>query len=195
MRYSICMIPKIKENLSSYKPSGPIVGLPQAAVLILLHETSEDLNLIYCLRSNNLPTHAGEVAFPGGKREEKDETLRDTALREAQEEVNLEFKDVEVLGEISSVQSRFGLSVTPFIGILKSNTLIADEKEISEVFSVPLNFIKNNMQKEQKSENWDNKKVFFPFFEFENKMVWGLTAYMTVEFLKLLDIEIDLTRK
>ena len=195
MRYSICMIPKIKENLSSYKPSGPIVGLPQAAVLILLHETSEDLNLIYCLRSNNLPTHAGEVAFPGGKREEKDETLRDTALREAQEEVNLELKDVEVLGEISSVQSRFGLSVTPFIGILKNNTLIADRKEIAEVFSVPLNFIKNNMQKEQKSENWDNKKVFFPFFEFENKMVWGLTAYMTVEFLKLLDIEIDLTRK
>ena len=195
MRYSICMIPKIKENLSSYKPSGPIVGLPQAAVLILLHETSEDLNLIYCLRSNNLPTHAGEVAFPGGKREEKDETLRETALREAQEEVNLELKDVEVLGEISSVQSRFGLSVTPYIGILKSNTLIADRKEIAEVFSVPLNFIKNNMQKEQKSENWDNKKVFFPFFEFENKMVWGLTAYMTVEFLKLLDIEIDLTRK
>ena len=195
MRYSICMIPKIKENLSSYKPSGPIVGLPQAAVLILLHETSEDLNLIYCLRSNNLPTHAGEVAFPGGKREEKDETLRETALREAQEEVNLELKDVEVLGEISSVQSRFGLSVTPFIGILKNNTLIADRKEIAEVFSVPLNFIKNNMQKEQKSENWDNKKVFFPFFEFENKMVWGLTAYMTVEFLKLLDIEIDLTRK
>ena len=195
MRYSICMIPKIKENLSSYKPSGPIVGLPQAAVLILLHETSEDLNLIYCLRSNNLPTHAGEVAFPGGKREEIDETLKETALREAQEEVNLELKDVEVLGEISSVQSRFGLSVTPYIGILKSNTLIADGKEIAEVFSVPLNFIKNNMQKEQKSENWDNKKVFFPFFEFENKMVWGLTAYMTVEFLKLLDIEIDLTRK
>ena len=195
MRYSICMIPKIKENLSSYKPSGPIVGLPQAAVLILLHETSEDLNLIYCLRSNNLPTHAGEVAFPGGKREEIDETLRETALREAQEEVNLELKDVEVLGEISSVQSRFGLSVTPYIGILKNNSLIADGKEIAEVFSVPLNFIKNNMQKEQKSENWDNKKVFFPFFEFENKMVWGLTAYMTVEFLKLLDIEIDLTRK
>ena len=195
MRYSTCMIPKIKENLSSYKPSGPIVGLPQAAVLILLHETSEDLNLIYCLRSNNLPTHAGEVAFPGGKREEKDETLRNTALREAQEEVNLELKDVEVLGEISSVQSRFGLSVTPYIGILKNNSLIADGKEIAEVFSVPLNFIKNNMQKEQKSENWDNKKVFFPFFEFENKMVWGLTAYMTVEFLKLLDIEIDLTRK
>ena len=195
MRYSICMIPKIKENLSSYKPSGPIVGLPQAAVLILLHETSEDLNLIYCLRSNNLPTHAGEVAFPGGKREEKDDTLRNTALREAQEEVNLELKDVEVLGEISSVQSRFGLSVTPYIGILKNNSLIADGKEIAEVFSVPLNFIKNNMQKEQKSENWDNKKVFFPFFEFENKMVWGLTAYMTVEFLKLLDIEIDLTRK
>ena len=169
MRYSICMIPKIKENLSSYKPSGPIAGLPQAAVLILLHETSEDLNVIYCLRSNTLPTHAGEVAFPGGKREEKD--------------------------EISSVQSRFGLSVTPYIGILKTNTLIADGKEIEEVFSVPLNFIKNNMQKEQKSENWDNKKVFFPFFEFENKMVWGLTAYMTVEFLKLLDIEIDLTRK
>ena len=195
MRYSICMIPKIKENLSSYKPSGPIVGLPQAAVLILLHETSEDLNVIYCLRSNNLPTHAGEVAFPGGKREEIDETLKETALREAQEEVNLELKDVEVLGEISSVQSRFGLSVTPYIGILKNNTLIADGKEIAEVFSVPLNFIKNNMQKEQKSENWDNKKVFFPFFEFENKMVWGLTAYMTVEFLKLLDIEIDLTRK
>ena len=195
MRYSICMIPKIKENLSSYKPSGPIAGLPQAAVLILLHETSEDLNVIYCLRSNNLPTHAGEVAFPGGKREEKDETLKETALREAREEVNLELKDVEVLGEISSVQSRFGLSVTPYIGILKSNTLIADGNEIAEVFSVPLNFIKNNMQKEQKSENWDNKKVFFPFFEFENKMVWGLTAYMTVEFLKLLDIEIDLTRK
>ena len=147
------------------------------------------------MRSNNLPTHAGEVAFPGGKREEKDETLRNTALREAQEEVNLELKDVEVLGEISSVQSRFGLSVTPYIGILKNNSLIADGKEIAEVFSVPLNFIKKNMQKEQKSENWDNKKVFFPFFEFENKMVWGLTAYMTVEFLKLLDIEIDLTRK
>ena len=82
-------------------------------------------------------------------------------MREAQEEVNLELKDVEVLGEISSVQSRFGLSVTPYIGILKSNSLIADGKEIAEVFSVPLNFIKDNMQKEQKSENWDNKKVFF----------------------------------
>ena len=163
------MIPKIKENLSSYKPSGPIAGLPQAAVLILLHETSEDLNVIYCLRSNNLPTHAGEVAFPGGKREEKDETLKETALREAQEEVNLELKDVEVLGEISSVQSRFGLSVTPYIGILKSNTLIADGKEIAEVFSVPLNFIKIICRKNKNLKTGIIKKFFFLFLNLKIK--------------------------
>jgi len=175
MRYSICMIPKIKENLSSYKPSGPIAGLPQAAVLILLHETSEDLNVIYCLRSNNLPTHAGEVALPGGKREEKDETLKETALREAEEELFIKQSSIKPLGSLNHVDTvEYAFKVFPIICETSDKPDRFNENEVQDIYFLKIEDLEN-------SDNWIYRGNYENdwIFNFQDQILWGATAYMT----------------
>ena len=83
------MIRKLAKRLEDYQPKSSDEKLPQAAVLILCYEKEDDLFFIMTERSNSLPSHPGEVAFPGGKKEEQDQNLMYTALREAAEEISI----------------------------------------------------------------------------------------------------------
>ncbi|SVD55817.1 uncharacterized protein METZ01_LOCUS408671, partial [marine metagenome] len=111
------MINKIKKRIKSFKAIPPKKNLPQAAVLIAL-TNEKDPKILYTLRSNKLSSHSGEVSFPGGKYEECDENLVDTALRESHEEIGLKRSEVNILGSLDSVVSRFNISVTPFVGVI-----------------------------------------------------------------------------
>ena len=94
------MIRKLAKRLEDYQPKSSDEKLPQAAVLILCYEKEDDLFFIMTQRSNSLPSHPGEVAFPGGKKESFDDNLKITALRETHEEINLKNTDLEILGEL-----------------------------------------------------------------------------------------------
>ena len=94
------MIPFIEKRLNDLSPKQSDGKLPQAAVLILITDNEDDYSIVFTERSKKLPSHAGEVAFPGGKKESFDSNLKTTALRETHEEINLKNKDLKILGEL-----------------------------------------------------------------------------------------------
>ena len=103
------MLEKLRQRMSAYPFNDLPVELPEAAVLMPFVD-QPDPELILTVRAQGMPTHAGEVAFPGGKRDPGDRDLLHTALRESHEEVGLAQREVEVIGQLSPLASRFGMS-------------------------------------------------------------------------------------
>ena len=153
--------------------------LATAAVLVAITD-QEEPEVILTLRSSELPTHKGEVAFPGGKTEEFDEDYAATALREAHEEIGLLPESVRVIGELDQVVSRYGFLVTPVLGIVPADVVLNEEsREIDSVFRVPLKFFLDG-----EPDQIDQFGSFRgPRWYFESYTIWGLTAVMLAEML------------
>ena len=184
------MIRKLAKRLEDYQPKSSDEKLPQAAVLILCYEKENDLFFIMTERSNSLPSHPGEVAFPGGKKEEQDQNLMYTALREAAEEISINPDKVKILGNLDPLESRFGLSVTPYIGVLGENfELKANPDEVAEIFHLPLSFFKNEPSIKRGVTNFKGETFDTPVIIYENHEIWGLTLAFTLDFLKLFNIK------
>ena len=184
------MIQALTNRLLDFTPKNPDESLPQAAVLILCYEKNNDLYFVMTERSNSLPSHPGEVAFPGGKREKKDKNLKQTALREATEEISLDPTKVEILGQLDPLESRFGLSVTPFVGILKEKIeLEPNPDEVADIFYLPLSFFKNNPLIKRGVTNFKGETFDTPVIIYDNHEIWGLTLAFTLDFLKLFNIK------
>ena len=184
------MIQALTNRLLDFTPKNPDESLPQAAVLILCYEKDNDLYFVMTERSNSLPSHPGEVAFPGGKREKKDKNLKQTALREATEEISLDPAKVEILGQLDPLESRFGLSVTPFVGILKEKfELEPNPDEVAYIFYLPLSFFKNNPLIKRGVTNFKGETFDTPVIIYDNHEIWGLTLAFTLDFLKLFNIK------
>ncbi len=153
--------------------------LARASVLIAITD-QKDPEVILTLRSSQMPTHKGEVAFPGGKAEARDADATATALREAHEEVGLNPESVRVIGPLDEVVSRFGFLVTPILGIVPEDIeLNADSREIEGVFRVPLKFFLDG-QPDQIDQFGSFRG---PRWYFEGYTIWGLTAMMIAELL------------
>ena len=176
---------KYKLNLlNSEKPS----GRPQASVLIAILNFGkyiESPELIYTQRSSHLSTHSGEVSFPGGKSDEIDLNLFGTALRESNEEISLNSKDVTELGKLNYLISRHKIEVNPFIATVDRPQVLTPNEEIQEIFTVPLDFLLDpaNIQREVIERQGGVWQV--PSWNIKNQKIWGLTAMITVNFLNV----------
>ena len=187
------MLNRIEKKLSDHIPRSINARLPEAAVLIPVTNSSEPA-VIFTRRALHLSTHSGEVAFPGGKREQDDKDLEMTALRESHEEVNLPPQSVKILGRTGSVISRFGLEVTPYVGVIPEDICLKPNiEELDRIFHVPLEFFltPGNLRIDQ----WevDNKHYQMPSYRYDDYLIWGLTAIILAEFLNItLDANIPL---
>ncbi|XP_072241757.1 peroxisomal coenzyme A diphosphatase NUDT7 [Leuresthes tenuis] len=115
--------------------------LPKASVLIPLFVRSGELYTLMTLRSKELRTSAGEVCFPGGKRDPSDQDDVDTALREAKEEIGLQPEDVQIVCTLFPIINKRGLLVTPVVGFIEETFCPSpNPAEVSAVFTVPLDF-------------------------------------------------------
>ena len=190
------MLDKITEKIKLYSGTPPVDELRQAAVLIAVTE-SENPELIYTLRSNKVGSHGGEVSFPGGMFETEDKNLQDTALRESHEETGLYRSNVNILGSIDTVVSRFNISVTPYVGIVPSDIELNDNSdEIEACFRVPLSFLLEDKRHRNDEINRNGDIFFMPAYSYDSYIIWGLTAMITVDFLNIaLDANIDLKTK
>jgi len=167
----------------------PVPGNQAAAVLVPLFEAAGETRLVLTRRPETMPSHRGDVAFPGGKvHPEIDPTLLDAALREAEEEIGLPASAVEVVAEldtISTVTSRF--LVAPFVGVLaEPPELRPDPREVERVFDVALSeLMADGVHRE---EHWGTGVLTrdVHIFELEDETVWGLTARILAGFLTLL---------
>jgi 8-oxo-dGTP pyrophosphatase MutT (NUDIX family) len=155
-----------------------------AAVLICLQPPFEDLQVLFTQRASHLNHHAGQISFPGGKYETTDDSLVQTALREAEEEIGLSSDKIRILGTLPEYKTISGFAVLPVIGILDETVDLAidltiDENEVSRVFQVPLSHLMN--QQNYFVHHVERRKQSFPvyFIQYQNDVIWGATAGMT----------------
>lgn len=173
------------------RPQRHLVRLPgirAAAVLLPFFDGGGEATVVLTKRPQHMPTHKGEIAFPGGKAESGDRGLRDTALRELEEEIGVDRRRVEIAGELPShgtVSSRFG--IVPFVGILDAAPEYRpDPSEVEKVLEVPISeLLADGVHRE---ERWGVGSVDRPihFFELEGETVWGATAAILHGFLSRL---------
>jgi 8-oxo-dGTP pyrophosphatase MutT (NUDIX family) len=161
-------------------------SMQSAAVLLGLVERPEGLNVLFTERAAHLKHHAGQISFPGG-RIEPGETLVDAAIREADEEVGLEPGHVAIAGELDTLITGTGFSVTPVVGFIAGPFVARpDPAEVTAVFEVPLrHFLAPDSIHETYRERLGCR---FRSYEFrcENRVIWGATAAILVTFRQLL---------
>lgn len=166
----------------------------KADAAVLMAMTKEDIpRLILTQRAAHLKSHAGEVAFPGGKRDNTDSSLIYTALREAQEEIALNPQDVEVVGELGIFTSKIGIKVKPIIGLLDAMPqLTPSPDEIDSIFTVPLDVFLEQKPNYQHKIKYMGLSIPVPSFNYQGYVIWGLTGFMIVEFMRrVYDADID----
>jgi len=197
----------VRERLTHFPAPHPATvfapGSRPAAVLLPLYEVSGEVHVVLTKRPEHLPSHRGEIAFPGGTFQSGvDAGPLDTALREAHEEVGLPPGAVDVAAELDSlgtVASRF--VITPFVGLLPAEPLLVPAPgEVERAFSVPLSTLADP---ERFREEWwrpagdDPVAVIlrrdtgvdaegeFPvfFYELDDETIWGATARILTTFL------------
>ncbi len=157
-----------------------------AAVLVPLVWHADEWHLLYTRRTDRVESHKGQVSFPGGACDEGETTPEQTALREADEEVGINPSDVRVLGRLTNMITISHFRVTPVVGVIKWPTVFrVGEHEVARVFTIPLGWLANP------SNRWQfhvegRKRSLIAYHPYDGELLWGATARMTVDFLKVL---------
>ena len=185
------------DALSTYEPSelvrGPAVSRPaeqgrRSAVLIAIFEGADGPGLILTRRPMHMRKHAGEVAFPGGSKDDTDESLWHTALREAEEEVGLDPALPKQIAELDSFVTGASYSnVTPFVAVPdEAPRLTASPDEVDVILTVPIRELLYPGVYRSEEWFWDDQWVPMHFFELVGDTVWGATALMLHNLLEAL---------
>ena len=150
-----------------------------AAVLIAITDES-DPKVLLTRRSTLLNNHAGEVSFPGGKRDPQDTSNIVVALREAQEETALNPFEVQLIGDLPMQKARNGMLVKPVVGLIPPKVeLIPQPSEIDRIFFASLQHLMEAPPMPYEV-SFAQQKIYFPSMQIEDEVVWGLTARMLV---------------
>jgi 8-oxo-dGTP pyrophosphatase MutT (NUDIX family) len=162
-----------------------------AAVLMPLVMREDQLMLLLTQRTDNLSTHAGQIALPGGRTDPGDADAVETALREAEEEVALPRSHVEVLGTLPTYVTGTAFVITPVVALVRPGfTLVPNPGEVAEVFEVPLQYLMNPAHHRRHEFEWDGvvrQWLSMPYHHVsddpassgtQERFIWGATAGM-----------------
>ncbi|WP_337186483.1 CoA pyrophosphatase [Phenylobacterium sp.] len=148
-----------------------------AAVLIGLVERDSGVNVLLTRRADTLRSHTGQVALPGG-RQDSGERPWETALREAQEEVGLEPRFVNLVGLSTPYQTGTGYLVTPVVGFIRHGfSLTANPAEVADIFETPFGFLMdpaNYEEHERELPNGERRRFYAATHQ--QQYIWGATA-------------------
>ncbi len=145
----------------------------RAAVLVILYPKFNGTNILMMKRATHLRNHAGEISFPGGVYQEEDGDLLMTALRETEEELNLEVGESDVIGRLDRVNTLTGFEVTPYIAFLDDNPVFEGSRdEVAEVLEIPLAPLLATQRRDVGYKPSDEMYVFW----FQEHKIWGATA-------------------
>ena len=169
--------PSPEDDLDRAARSGGRVVAAAALVPLVLHD---DPTVLLTLRSARLNSHAGQVAFPGG-RAEPGETPEQTALREAEEEVGLDPAKPEILGRLPTLLTGTGYLVTPVVALLRPPFALRNEpNEVEEAFEYPLAQLLDPAAPELRRQEFRGRMREFWVWPHERHYIWGATASMLV---------------
>ncbi len=160
----------------------------QAAVLAVLFPMDDDAGILLTKRKHDLAKHAGQISFPGGK-QEPDETLMQTALRETHEEIGLHSKEIELLGPLSPLYINVSnFCVYPFVGAIQETPkyLTPQDSEVERILQVPLQDLADPSIRQREKWTVQDRELMIPYFGYDGETIWGATAMMLAELLHLI---------
>jgi 8-oxo-dGTP pyrophosphatase MutT (NUDIX family) len=164
------------------------MNLKCAAVLIPLAWHENEWHLLYTRRTDRVESHKGQVSFPGGACEEGETTPEQTALREADEEIGVNPGDVKVLGRLATLITITYFRVTPVVGVIRWPAVFkVGEHEVARIFTIPLGWLANPSNRWQFDRPGTDRSLI-AYHPYDGELLWGATARMTVDFLKVLGL-------
>ena len=168
------------------------------AVMIAIYQDAQQLILPMMLRPTKSRAHPGQISFPGGKREEQDQDLIETAIRETEEEIGVSVSRANVIGSLTPVYIPPSNSlVTPIIGFLEGKpSYTPAPDEVDRVLDVKIEDLRNPVNRKAKKVILTNGEYFnMPAFAVNDVFIWGGTARMIMELNKLVkEFEMATTR-
>lgn len=167
-------------RLNSWTVSADFLGKARvAAVLVGLVGREDGVQVLLTQRTSGLRDHGGQVAFPGGKMDADDVSPAATALREAQEEIGLPPRAVEVLGYLDPYLTRTGFRIIPVIArITPPFELALNQAEVVAAFEVPFAFLMSEANHQLKERSWKGFTWQYYAFDHDGRTIWGITAGM-----------------
>ncbi len=160
-----------------------VVAMPEAwrpaSVLVPLVRREPAITVLLTQRTEDMPSHAGQIAFPGGRRQAEDIDATATALRETEEEVGLTRDFIEVIGPMDQYRTGTGYEITPIVGIVTPGfTMRADPREVADVFEVPLDHFLDERNHRIDSRVWQGRERRYYAMPYGERYIWGATAGM-----------------
>lgn len=177
------------------------------AVLIPLIKKDDEFHVLFEVRAYNLRRQPGEICFPGGKMDEDDQNEKHSAIRETCEELGIHENQMKHIFPLDYLISPYGTVIYPFVGVLSEPEKITpNPSEVAEIFTVPLSFflktkpecykIHLHVQPEEnfpfelinggRNYKWQVRQVDELFFHYHERVIWGLTAQLLVNFIKII---------
>ncbi len=173
-------------------PDWPLAGVPEdrlipAAVLVPIIDHLEAPHVLLTKRVPSLRAHAGQISFPGGRIDDTDADPVAAALREAQEEIGLSARHVEIAGTLAPYRTGTGYAVTPVVGLVRPGfALTPNPAEVSEAFEVPLAFLIDPANRRRHSGIWKGQRRQYYAMPYQQHYIWGATAAMLVNLADIL---------
>jgi len=166
---------------SDFSLSG-IVPVPDtwkpASVLVPLVDHPEGVTVLLTQRTADMPSHAGQIAFPGGRREVGEDAVA-TALRETEEEVGIPRSFIEIVGTMDLYHTGTGFEITPVVGIVTPGfTIRAQAREVADVFEVPLDHFLDEVNHQIGSREYQGRQRRYYAMPYGERYIWGATAGM-----------------
>jgi len=163
----------LNPDLAPEAAGGPV---PRPAAVLVPIVARGELSVLLTQRTDALPSHAGQISFPGGKIE-AGEDARAAALRETQEEIGLSADFIDPLGFLDPYRTGTGFRIFPLVAIVREGfQLTLDPNEVADAFEVPLSFLMDARNHETHSRIWRGGERRFYAMPFEQRYIWGATA-------------------
>ncbi len=162
--------PLLSSELST-KPNHD--GTKLASVLVVIY--GKEPQVVMTKKSEILKIHAGEISFPGGKWDKTDEDLLTTALRETKEEINLEIKPEQIIGQLKPVHTlNSGFTITPFVAVVDELSELTHNFEVESILHIPLEPFLKTLEPDPDPDHHSIQEMYI--FKFDDHIVWGASA-------------------
>ncbi|RQG88946.1 CoA pyrophosphatase [Natrarchaeobius halalkaliphilus] len=174
------------DPIAAYAPTAIDDQPYDAAVLAPIVDRDGEDHLLFTRRADHLGEHPGQMSFPGGGAERVDESILETALREADEEIGLDRSEVDVVGQLDDIRTVTEYAVTPFVARVPDRTYERDDYEVAEIvlLSVSALLDPENYEYERRDHPYYGDIVIH-YFHVDGYTVWGATGRILVQLLEL----------